>query len=92
MPEGANEWGVHDLVGNVWEWTGSQLKWYPGSNGDSSGITPGEYVIRGGSFVLKIKEGRLVSNNQVMDVTLRQWVKTNMTDERLGFRLVADAK
>ena len=30
---GENEWKVQDLIGNVWEWTSSEPKPYPGSTG-----------------------------------------------------------
>lgn len=29
-PEGASAWGVHDLVGNGWEWTSSVFEGFPG--------------------------------------------------------------
>ncbi|MCP4642539.1 MAG: SUMF1/EgtB/PvdO family nonheme iron enzyme [bacterium] len=48
----ANVWGLHDLHGNVWEWTLSDDKPYPyaaddGRNGGSSGAMK---VVRGGSW------------------------------------------
>ncbi|MGH7636871.1 MAG: bifunctional serine/threonine-protein kinase/formylglycine-generating enzyme family protein, partial [Gemmatimonadaceae bacterium] len=45
-PEGRTPEGVHDLIGNVWEWTASAYRSY----GDSTtGVTP-YYVIRGGGY------------------------------------------
>ena len=30
FPRGQSAWGVHDLVGNGWEWTGSVFEGFPG--------------------------------------------------------------
>jgi iron(II)-dependent oxidoreductase len=50
-PRGASAYGVQSMLGNVWEWTGSLYKSYPGAS--ASFIKPNHYVIRGGSCVLQ---------------------------------------
>ena len=45
-PEGRTPEGVHDLVGNVWEWTASPYRSYA----DTASASPQLYVIRGGGF------------------------------------------
>lgn len=55
-PDGASPWGVHQLIGDVWEWTDSEFRGYPGFEAfpyrEYSEVFFGdEYrVLRGGSF------------------------------------------
>jgi serine/threonine-protein kinase len=51
-PNGANKWGVQDLIGNVWEWTNTTIEAYPGREMETGGKDPGK-VIRGGSYFEK---------------------------------------
>ena len=77
----ANAWGLHDLLGNVWEWVGDRYGEYPaGSAEDPTGPSTGSYrVFRGGGWYAY---ARLVRS------ALRYYYSPGARSSSIGFRLV----
>lgn len=90
----ANKFGLHDLIGNVWEWTASPF--YPGHDFADKAARPDGYdplqpeepavaVIKGGSF--------LCAANYCMRYRpeARQGQSKGLGTSHIGFRTVLDA-
>jgi serine/threonine protein kinase/formylglycine-generating enzyme required for sulfatase activity len=78
-PTGQNYWGVVDLLGNVYEWTSSDLSAYPGSKVEIIKKEARRIIVRGGSA--HPEKVRITS-------TSRRDVSTMEKTKILGFRLV----
>jgi serine/threonine protein kinase len=77
-----NDWGVMDLIGNLYEWTGSKASLYPGSKGTMLPTVEPRYMIRGGAALTKSRGDFAITS------TFRVDVEGSKRDKELGFRLV----
>jgi eukaryotic-like serine/threonine-protein kinase len=85
---GANKWGVLDLVGNVWEWTSTEATAYAGSPAEIRRQVEGKFkkdhlVVRG-SFALNKEYSSATS-------TVRVFAPLINRDKAIGFRLARNA-
>ena len=85
----ANAWGLHDMMGSVWEWVSD---WYqddyyktsPVNNPQGPKERQSWRVIRGGSWL---------DDKEMIRVTVRYRGETDMTEDYwVGFRCAADLK
>lgn len=78
-----DQWGIQDLIGNVWEWTSSEASVYPGSPVTIQPHDKPVYMIRGGSYFEKS------SGPTAVTATFRADVQADRREPNIGFRLVA---
>lgn len=74
----ANGLGIHDMSGNVWEWTSDRFVTPYGS-----GVAEAKYVTRGGSWDGKVNYVRCA---------LRNRYDADRRDPRIGLRVVRDPR
>jgi formylglycine-generating enzyme required for sulfatase activity len=77
-----NQWGIQDLIGNVFEWTGSEPSVYPGSQFDLGQVTEPTFMIRGGGAFDKSTGQNAITS------TFRFPAPGSRRSPGLGFRLV----
>lgn len=78
--DGATPEGIHDLAGNVYEWTRNWFRPYPLSESDAeTSPVPPRRTVRGGSWHSRPSELR---------VTHRRGLFTETRDATVGFRCV----
>ncbi|HWM77652.1 MAG TPA: SUMF1/EgtB/PvdO family nonheme iron enzyme [Methylomirabilota bacterium] len=88
FPEGASAWGVHDLVGNGWEWTDTPFTgfpgfepWITGYRGYSADFFDGKhFVLKGGSWA---------TATELLRRSFRNWFQAHYPYVFAKFRCVA---
>jgi formylglycine-generating enzyme required for sulfatase activity len=86
-PMGASRLGVHDLLGNIWEWTSSAKFPYPYRSDDGREIPflpDSRRVVRGGSWA--------VSKSSARNSCRGNFPPDNMVRNYIGFRVARDEK
>jgi ergothioneine biosynthesis protein EgtB len=86
-PGGASAWGVHDLVGNGWEWTGTVFAGFPGFEPMASYPVYSSDFFDGRHFVMK--GGSPATARELLRRSFRNWFRGNYPYVYATFRGVS---
>jgi len=86
-PSGASAWGVHDLVGNGWEWTSTVFDGFPGFQPMPSYELYSADFFDGQHYVLK--GASPATAKELVRRSLRNWFRPNYPYVYATFRCVA---
>ena len=89
FPAGVSAWGIHDLVGNGWEWTSSLFEPFPGFEPLASYPVYSTDFFDGKHYVLK--GASPVTGRELVRRTFRNWFRPNYPHVYASFRLAKDA-
>ena len=89
-PTGASAWGVHDLVGNGWEWTGTVFAPFPGFVPMASYPEYSADFFDGQHYV--IKGASPATARPLVRRSFRNWFRANYPYVYAKFRTVASAE
>jgi formylglycine-generating enzyme required for sulfatase activity len=73
-----NDWGLYDILGNVWEWCADWYEPYPPFPRGTGGS---ERVVRGGCWINRPRYARAARRDEMAP---------ELADERVGFRVAQD--
>jgi iron(II)-dependent oxidoreductase len=85
-PEGASAWGVHDLIGNGWEWTSSTFGGFPGFTPMPSYPEYSADFFDGEHFVMKGASS--ATARELIRPTFRNWFRGRYPYVYASFRCV----
>ena len=90
FPAGVSAWGVHDLVGNGWEWTSSVFDGFPGFQAMASYPEYSQDFFDGEHFV--VKGAAPATGRGLIRRSLRNWFRPQYPYVYATFRCARDAR
>ena len=90
FPAGASAWGIHDLVGNGWEWTSSVFEGFPGFEPMASYPQYSADFFDGKHYVMK--GASPVTARELVRRSFRNWFRPAYPHVYASFRIVQDVR
>jgi ergothioneine biosynthesis protein EgtB len=88
FPAGASAWGIHDLVGNGWEWTSTPFEPFPGFQPMASYPVYSTDFFDGKHYVMK--GASPVTGRELVRRSFRNWFRPNYPHVYATFRCVRE--